>query len=502
MVARRLAAVAALLRHRVAAAEQVEEDYEYAAIAGFGATKAEVAAAMNLSSLAASYVVSDAEALDVRLPKIAALLAAGQVDWRLVRVIIRRTALVVDEALCARLDESLASRIGGWSGWSGQRVLNEVDAAVKKLDPDAAKQRRVAAHDDRYIGIRPLGDGMAEVYGRLEATTATAFDQQLSALAKTTCTADPRTLDQRRADALDAAVGGRGLACACGQPDCAAGTAVEQRVPGGAKVVINVVADEQTVFGDSARPGYLMGCGVIDAEQVRRLVATAALHVIDPFTTPAQALQYQPPAALVRAVRCRDLTCRFPGCSRPAMRCDVDHTVPFNHEDPAAGGQTVVENLKCLCRFHHLLKTFGGWRDRQLPDGTVIWTSPTGRTYRTAPAGADLFPLLGTACVAPNLKRRNRSKQRAGQINRARKHNRDTGPVNEERRRLAEARKKEIDERKWRNRQRDLLFILKGTPSTSPFCTWINDPREPEELPRDWRPEQPPCDPVPDDPPF
>ncbi|SPM40031.1 13E12 repeat-containing protein [Mycobacterium numidiamassiliense] len=50
-------------------------------------------------------------------------------------------------------------------------------------------------------------------------------------------------------------------------------------------------------------------------------------------------------------------------------------------------------NLKCLCRQHHRLKTFhSGWQDTQLLDGTVIWTSPTGRTYRTSPAGADLFP--------------------------------------------------------------------------------------------------------------
>ena len=44
-------------------------------------------------------------------------------------------------------------------------------------------------------------------------------------------------------------------------------------------------------------------------------------------------------------------------------------------------------NLKCMCRQHHLLKTFwagpDGWTDRQLPDGTVIWTAPTGRTYTT-----------------------------------------------------------------------------------------------------------------------
>jgi hypothetical protein len=60
----------------------------------------------------------------------------------------------------------------------------------------------------------------------------------------------------------------------------------------------------------------------------------------------------------VRWRRCRNLTCRFPGCSRPAVVCDVDHTIAFNHRDPASGGLTVLENLKCLCRQHHFLKAF------------------------------------------------------------------------------------------------------------------------------------------------
>ena len=36
----------------------------------------------------------------------------------------------------------------------------------------------------------------------------------------------------------------------------------------------------------------------------------------------------------------------------------------------------------------------GGWRDRQLPDGTIIWTSPTGHTYLTYPGSLQLFPQL------------------------------------------------------------------------------------------------------------
>jgi hypothetical protein len=45
-----------------------------------------------------------------------------------------------------------------------------------------------------------------------------------------------------------------------------------------------------------------------------------------------------------------------------------------------------------------LLKTFwagaDGWRDRQHPDGTLTWTSPSGHTYTTRPGSRLLFPTL------------------------------------------------------------------------------------------------------------
>ena len=45
-------------------------------------------------------------------------------------------------------------------------------------------------------------------------------------------------------------------------------------------------------------------------------------------------------------------------------------------------------------RCHHLLKTFWGWCDRQLPDGTVIWTLPSAQTDVTLPGSALMFPTL------------------------------------------------------------------------------------------------------------
>lgn len=40
------------------------------------------------------------------------------------------------------------------------------------------------------------------------------------------------------------------------------------------------------------------------------------------------------------------------------------------------------------------MKTFWGWQDRQLPDGTVIWTLPDGQVHVTTPGSALLFPAL------------------------------------------------------------------------------------------------------------
>jgi hypothetical protein len=46
------------------------------------------------------------------------------------------------------------------------------------------------------------------------------------------------------------------------------------------------------------------------------------------------------------------------------------------------------------------LKTFwcgqNGWREQQFADGTIIWTSPSGRTYTTKPGGALFFPQLAS----------------------------------------------------------------------------------------------------------
>jgi hypothetical protein len=343
LIARRLAAIAALLDHHGGTCPSVIGQ-DPATVTGYERTCADVAALMNLAPAAASHQVHYAEALNTRLPRVGELFAEGRLDWRTVQIIIFRTDLV-DVDLIAGLDEELAARAERWHSWSRRRIINTVDAAVLAIDPDAARQRRKDADDDRFIWIGPDRDGMAEINGKVAAAQGTAFDRRLTQLDNDVCDDDPRNLEQRRVDALTALTEGRTLACGCGRAECPAQPTPPAGV--GEQVILNVIATEDTVTGASQLPGYLDGYGVIDAEQVRELAASAVQRMVDGTVDAAAALRYQPSPALARAIRCRDLTCRFPGCCRPASRCDLDHTMPFNHSDPAAGGQTVASKVRC-----------------------------------------------------------------------------------------------------------------------------------------------------------
>ena len=95
--------------------------------------------------------------------------------------------------------------------------------------------------------------------------------------------------------------------------------------------------------------------------------------------------RYRPPPNLVHLIRVRQRTCSFPGCRRPAVRCDLDHTLAFEK-----GGLTCECNLAPLCRAHHRAKQTTGWHLAHNQPGQLTWTTPAGRSYTTTP---ELYPV-------------------------------------------------------------------------------------------------------------
>ena len=490
-MARSLAGIFELLERRTA--EELAIDLDVASmITGFQRTVVEVGAVLNMTSAKARGLVRHADALHTRLPAVGALLAAGEVDWTTTELVLSRTDLVEEEWM-AQLDATLAEKIQTWSSWSRTSIRNAIDVEVNAVDPEAVKKRRERAYDERAVSVEVGLDGIAVVRATMTAAEGAALDTRLTALAKTVCPADPRSLRARRADAFTAIQNGRAFTCACGHPDCprraerAPAAAVVEAAPvPEPRVVLTVIASADTVAGHSQAPGYLAGYGVIDAALVRELAAEATLRLVEapPFEE-RQALTYRPCAALARFIRSRDLTCRFPGCTVPAQRCDIDHTEPFNHDDPAAGGWTVPWNLACYCREHHRVKTFDdGWRDQQLTDGTIIWTSPSGRTLTTRPGGVALFPALATLRSPEERKRVAAARKRLHPQRTTSTHNRYRN----------QAAREEIRQRRWRNDFRRHHVLFKGywfhdkPDNRSPYARFIANPIEPEPLEPGWQP--------------
>ena len=349
------------------------------------AVAAEVGAALRISQGLAASRLRYARAMRERLPKVGEVFRAGDIDYRMFQTIVYRSDLITDPDVLAAVDAQLAANVARWPSMSRGRLAAQVDKIVAKADVDAVR-RRTQHRADREIWIGDLEGGLAEIHGSLLSPDAHAVDKRLNALAATVCEHDPRSREQRRADAMGAlAAGADRLACHCGRTDCTAGTR-----PAASLVVIHVIAEQASLDGSGSEPASEVGAdGLITAELVAELAASAKLvGLVHPADAPPEP-GYVPSKALADFVRCRDLTCRWPGCDQPAMNCDLDHTIPYAH-----GGPTHAANLKCYCRTHHLVKTFWGWRDQQLPDGTLILTSPAGRTYVTTPGSALLFPSL------------------------------------------------------------------------------------------------------------
>ena len=381
-IAQRLAAVAELFVRR--SGELAECQWWCAD--GCDAVAAEISAAQNISHPRAVAQVQFACALWHRLPRVAQVFVSGVIDFRLVSTIVSRTENV-DDALMAELDEAIARHCGKWMKLSKTKLRDRVDQWVAKFDaagvrvPPKVEQRR-------YFEITPASAGMADVSGFIRAEDGAAIDQRLAAIAATVCANDPRTPSQLRSDAAGAM--GRWeatLVCQCGSEQCPAG-AEREAASSAAAVVIHVLAEQGTVEGTSDAPGYLSGFGMLPAESVRDLAATAKLKpVVMPSASPDPG--YRPSAATREFLRNRDLRCCWPGCDKPVDKCDVDHTVPY----PA--GATHASDLKHYCQTHHLIKTFhAGWAERQLSNGTIVLTAPTGHTYVTQAHGAALFPTL------------------------------------------------------------------------------------------------------------
>ncbi|WP_107982938.1 HNH endonuclease signature motif containing protein [Rhodococcus sp. OK519] len=391
----------------------------------------EVASILGLTEPAARRMIGLGCELRWRLHLVGAYFRAGRIDLVKTYALAEVLANVSDDKL-VEIERLL---LDGAGRMSTTRLRARARRLIARLDPDGVRERRRSAERDRDVRVVAGEDGMSGVEGVVPAAGGRILAERLRAMAFGVCARDPRTHPQRRADALVAlAEGHGGLTCTCGRSDCTATSDPQPR--SGVRVQLLVGVNATTLLGLDDRPGFLFGHGPIDADLARDLAADATWRQVltlterdrarlgreqpagarppgsiagvgrtcpRPGTPPAVVSErtqrwrrertYRPGAQLADVVRTRDGLCRFPNCVVPAQNCDIDHTIPFGHENPERGGLTVEDNLACLCRTHHRLKTLGDWSVRQIGGGRLEWADPAGRVTVTTPQGPFADPV-------------------------------------------------------------------------------------------------------------
>ncbi|MGW0035098.1 DUF222 domain-containing protein, partial [Gordonia sp. NPDC003376] len=353
------------------------------------------------------------DALRYRVPLTAATLAQGRIDEKRFRIVVARTRLVSPESI-EQVDARIAEQIYARDQMSVKRFTTLVDKTVAVVDPDAVKRRRAHAKAERKVTVTQdrFVPGQSRITASLPDVDAALVDARLTAMAESVHVEDPRSLAQRRSDALIASSVQQPLVCLC--PECVAATVDRESTPPAdpdvsaglevpvVGVVIHVIANQSTLDGDDDEPGFTDDGGVIDADTVRELAMqdfTRSTGITREMMERSARMRYRPGKQKTAYVFAADLCCTWPGCNNRAWSSDVDHTEPYDHVHPERG-PTEWWNLKPLCRFHHRMKTFTGWRDFTDEFGRAVFGSPTGHFFvGNAYRGTDLF--LGLADLVP-----------------------------------------------------------------------------------------------------
>jgi hypothetical protein len=384
----------------------------------------ELAVVTNSSARAAGRLAEQSYVLVERLPAVWAALADGELDSARARVFVE----VLGSAADGVPDAVVPLVLPEAAGLSLGRLRARLQKAVLAADEAFAEQVRAAAEAQADVRLYPTVAGMSELATQLPSPVAAACWATIDELAWLRKNGgDPRPIGQLRAlthadlilrfwdtsrppvtavltvtaplpslrPAAPATDGSGALAQEPGEVNGQPVTAAHVRellaeldglcpgglqAPAGGSLTVAVTDADGALLATATR-GELeriarRGC----PDHPDRSSAPCECPVLD---RPPPVDRYRSSSGQRRFAKVRDRTCRQPGCGLPAAWADLDHVVA--HAD---GGPTDCDNLCCLCRRHHRLKTHAkGWRFVLLPGGVLRVTTPSGITRTTRPPG-------------------------------------------------------------------------------------------------------------------
>ncbi|MBD3945592.1 HNH endonuclease signature motif containing protein [Nocardioides ganghwensis] len=384
---------------------------------------AELGTVLGISPTAAKKLIGHALELRHRLPRLWAQVHAGRVPaWRARAV--AETTIHSTPSLTAEAAGFVDSQVAAVAGRIGPAQLDRLVAETIKrydlatADPTADPEDGWQHVDPRHVTV-DTDDvhyaGTLHLEADLDIADALDLDRAVAHHAAVRkALGSTESLDVRRAKALgdlartqtalDLLTGGPGTDRASGphpetrRQDRADSTDDRPDLPAAREVVIHAhfdasVVGEQTVFGSTGRMEN--GQRLVLLDQVRSWCAdsrtTVTIKPVIDLNAQLTAQGYEIPDRIREQIILRDRTCVFPWCTRPARGCDIDHITAYDHHAEAEGrpqpGSTITDNLACLCRFHHRLKTHSAWNYRMTAPGVFEWTSPHGHRYRRDRSG-------------------------------------------------------------------------------------------------------------------
>jgi hypothetical protein len=132
-----LSAVGQLFGYRLARCSETQDW----AIDTEEAVAAEVGAALRVSQGLAASQLRYARAMGERLPKVGAVFAAGDIDYRMFQTMVYRTDLITDPDVLGVVDGQLAANVARWPSMNPGRVAAQIDKIVHRADADAVRRR-------------------------------------------------------------------------------------------------------------------------------------------------------------------------------------------------------------------------------------------------------------------------------------------------------------------------------------------------------------------------
>lgn len=376
---------------------------------------AELATTLEVTDGTARTLVEDALELRERLPRTWARVVAVQVPVWKARLVARRTLSMSPEA-ADYVDRDIAQHL---HKLSPGRIKNVADAAILRFDPARAAAEAAEAGDNRGVWFdlehgatlddeaRP--DGTGRFGGVADTPDLLAFKDALECKAGELAVLGDDSSEQVRmskaigilADSqysLDLSAAAAALeqqSSVVGPVETSGSSAPADRRPRRRRSPLGLERPIHLHLHTSSETARVQASGLPHAASpvakatIERWLAelapgvkvkvTPVINLNDHYAVD----EYEAPAHIKARVDLRDHTCVFPFCTRRA-RFDRDHIDPYvDPEEGGPPGQTADLGLAKLCRYHHRVKTHGGWRYRRSPVDLAAyqWVSPLGDHY-------------------------------------------------------------------------------------------------------------------------